>query len=184
MDGRARSRGRALLIPSVAAAHLVCVVLGALQVDLQSAGRLGRAVAYYGALSGADSGYNFFAPEVNALPWATFQIADAGGTARAEVLESGANHEADLRVRSIISLFLLADHEALRRSLVASWAGKMFARHPGAESVVVRLEICDLPSMQGYRDGARPSWDLLYQAKLVTKSRLRAASPRSDGGAP
>lgn len=184
MDGRARSRGRARLLLGVAAVHLVCVALGALQVDLQSAGWLGRGLAYYGALSGADSGYNFFAPAVNALPWARFQITDAGGAARADVLESGANHEADLRARSILSLFLIVDDEALRRSLVASWAGKMFARHPDAESVVVRIEICDLPSMRQYRDGERPSWDLLYQAKLVPKSRLRASAPQRDGGAP
>ncbi|KYG10943.1 hypothetical protein BE21_01115 [Sorangium cellulosum] len=183
MAGRARSRGRTALIVAAAAAHLGCVVLGALHVDPQRAGWLGGVIAYHGALSGADSGYNFFAPAVSALPWARFQVTDASGAAHAEVLESGANHEADLRVRSILSLFLQAQDEALRRSLVASWAGKMFARHPGAKSVVVRLEICDLPSMQEYREGRRPAWNLLYQAKLVQQSRGPAARPRS-GGAP
>ncbi|WP_437828150.1 hypothetical protein [Sorangium sp. So ce1153] len=183
MGGRTRRRGRTVFIVAAAAAHLGCVVLGALHVDPQKAGGLGRVIAYHGALSGAGSGYNFFAPSVSALPWARFQVTDANGAARAEVLESGANHEADLRVRSILSLFLQAEDEPLRRSLVASWAGKMFARHPGAESVVVRLEICDLPSMQQYREGRRPAWDLLYQAKLVQHSRVPAARQR-NGGAP
>lgn len=183
MGGRARSRGRTVVIVAAAAAHLGCVVLGALRVDPQVAGVLGGVITYHGALSGAGSAYNFFAPAVSALPWARFQVTDANGAAHAEVLESGANPEADLRVRSILSLFLQAEDEALRRSLVASWAGKMFARHPGAESVVVRLEICDLPSMQQYREGRRPAWDLLYQAKLVPQSRVPAARQRS-GGAP
>ncbi|WP_438009519.1 hypothetical protein WME89_13075 [Sorangium sp. So ce321] len=183
MVGRARSRGRTVFIVAAAAVHLGCVVLGALHVDPQKAGGLGGVIAYHGALSGAGSGYNFFAPAVSALPWARFQVTDANGAAHAEVLESGANQEADLRVRSILSLFLQAEDEALRRSLVASWAGKLFARHPGAKSVVVRLETCDLPSMQQYREGRRPAWDLLYQAKVVPQSRVPAARQR-NGGAP
>ncbi|WP_437283695.1 hypothetical protein WME90_33585 [Sorangium sp. So ce375] len=168
---------------AAAAAHIGCVLLGALQVDLQKAGRLGSVVAYYSALSGADSGYNFFAPSVSALPWARFQVTDARGRVIPDVLESGANQEADLRVRSIVALFMIEEDESLRRSLAASWAGKVLARYPGAASVTVRLEVCDLPSMQEYREGERPTWGLIYRAKLVRKQRFRAAS-RAKGGAP
>ncbi|XXX74248.1 hypothetical protein WMF30_42050 [Sorangium sp. So ce134] len=65
--------------PLAATGHLGCVVPGALHVDLQRAGRLGRVVAYYCALSGAGSGYDYFAPSVGALPWARFQATDASG---------------------------------------------------------------------------------------------------------
>ncbi|WP_437324308.1 hypothetical protein [Sorangium sp. So ce381] len=183
MGGRQGRRRLARLAMAAAAAHLGIVVLGALQVDLHKAGRLGQAVAYYGALSGADSGYNFFAPSVSALPWARFQVTDARGRVISDVLESGANHEADLRVRSIVALFMTEEDESLRRSLAASWAGKVLARHPGAASVIVRLDVCDLPSMQEYREGKRPTWGLIYQAKLVPQRRFQAAS-RAKGGAP
>ncbi|WP_437285768.1 hypothetical protein [Sorangium sp. So ce406] len=175
MGERTRRRGLALMTLA-AAAHLGCVLLGALHVDPQGAGRLGRVIAYHSALSGADSGYNFFAPSVGALPWARFQVTDARGRVNADALESGANHEADLRVRSLVSLFLTEEDESLRRALAASLAGKVLARYPGAASVVVRLEICDLPSMEEYRDGKRPAWNLIYRAKLVPLARLAAGS--------
>ncbi|MGK3959778.1 hypothetical protein WMF38_42860 [Sorangium sp. So ce118] len=181
--GETRRRRALALLILAAAAHLGCVVLGALQVDLRKAGRLGEALAAHSALSGADSGYNFFAPSVGALPWARFQVTEANGKVSTDALESGANHEADLRVRSIVALFMTEEDESLRRALAASWAGKVFARHPGAESVVVRLEICDLPSMKEYRDGKRPTWDLVYQAKLVPLPGSPAGS-QGKGGAP
>ncbi|WP_433928626.1 hypothetical protein AB3662_34850 [Sorangium cellulosum] len=171
MGERTRRRGLALMTLA-AAAHLGCVLLGALHVDPQRAGRLGTVIAYHSALSGADSGYNFFAPSVGALPWARFQVTDARGRVNADALESGANHEADLRVRSLVSLFLTEEDESLRRALAASLTGKVLARYPGAASVVVRLEICDLPSMEEYRDGKRPAWNLIYRAKLVPLARL------------
>lgn len=183
MGGRQRCRGLAFIALAAAAAHLGCVILGALHVDLQRAGRLGKGVAYYGALSGADSGYDFFAPSVGALPWARFQVTDARGRVIDDALESGSNPEADLRIRSLVSLFLTEEDESMRRSLAASWAGKVLARYPGAESVVVRLEICDLPSMQEHHDGKRPAWNLLYEAKLVRQHRPPAA-PQEQGGAP
>ncbi|WP_437965420.1 hypothetical protein WMF04_38160 [Sorangium sp. So ce260] len=56
MGGRQRRRGLALMAVA-AAAHLGCVLLGALHVDLQRVGRLGWGVAYHGALSGAEEGH-------------------------------------------------------------------------------------------------------------------------------
>lgn len=183
MGGRQRRRGVALMALAAAAAHLGCVLLGALHVDPRRAGRLGWRVAYHGALSGAESGYNFFAPSVGALPWARFQVTDARGRVIDDALESGANPEAELRIRSLVSLFMTAEDASMRRSLAASWAGKVLARYPGAESVVVRLEICDLPSMQEYRDGKRPAWNQIFEAKLVRQRRPPAA-PQEKGGAP
>ncbi len=181
MEGTARSRGRVLLTLA-AALHLGCIAIGAMHRSLNGSGYLGSAAAYYSALSGAYSGYGFFAPGVGAMPWATFEITDANGAVITDALESGANHEADLRIRNILPLFNSGD-EALRRSLVASWAGKMFARHPSAESVAVRLEAYDLPSMQEFRDGKQPAWEPLYKAKFVTRSRHRAAL-QEKGGSP
>jgi len=183
MGGRPTGRRRALSGLAVALAHLGVVTLGALQVDLLGGGSLARTVAYYAVLSGADSSYDFFAPRVDARPEASFQVTDATGAVRTEGLAPGANREAAIRVDNIVRLFLLTDEEKVRRSLAASWAGKVFARHPGAESVVFRLEFCDLPSMREYREGKQPSWDLEYQAKFVPQAKLRAAR-EAPGGTP
>ncbi len=37
----------------------------------------------------------------------------------------------------------------------------MFTRHAGAEKVLVRVEACDVPSMEEYREGERPTWHLI-----------------------
>jgi hypothetical protein len=168
-------RRRAFAALVVAGGHLGCVALGALRVDLNGGGPLSRAFAHYGTLSGADSAYGFFAPDVAALPWAFFEVTEATGAISSDVLERGANREADIRVRNIIGTFWNVGTEPLRRALAASWAGKVFARHPGARSVVVRLESYDLPSMKEVREGKTPRWVVHYEAKFIPRARLRAA---------
>ncbi|WP_438033931.1 hypothetical protein [Sorangium sp. So ce204] len=166
---------RALFVLPAAAIHLgLVIVLGVLQVRLPYEGWVERAVGYYGAFSGASSAYSFFAPTVGPLLWATFEVRDRAGALTTEVLETGASREADLRVKNIIGMFRDEQDPAVRRSLVASWAAKVFAKHPAADSVVVRLESYDLPSMAEYRAGKQPRWYVEYKAKFNLKARLAA----------
>ncbi|WP_433936434.1 hypothetical protein AB3662_17300 [Sorangium cellulosum] len=169
-------RWRALVVLAAAAGHLgLVIVLGAFPIDLGWGGRLADALASYGMLSGADSGYSFFAPAVGSPPSATFEIMDAKGAVLTDGIKPGTNSEADLRAGNIVGRFWLQDDQALKRSIAASWAGKMFARHPGAVSVVVRVEECEVASMHAYLqgDGFRCHWH--YQAKFVPQATARAA---------
>ncbi|KYF77652.1 hypothetical protein BE11_34805 [Sorangium cellulosum] len=173
MDDTGNIGKRALFVLPAAAIHLgLVIVLGVLHVRLPYGGWVERAVGYYGALSGASSAYSFFAPSVGPLPWATFQVRDRAGTLTTEVLETGASREADLRVKNIIGMYWDEQDPAMRRSLVASWVAKVFAKHPEAESVVVRLESYDLPPMAEYRAGKQPRWYVEYQAKFNMKAQL------------
>ncbi|WP_437680784.1 hypothetical protein [Sorangium sp. So ce131] len=177
-------RGRALVVLVAAAGHLgLVIILGALQIDLRGRGPMADAIAGYGALSGADSGYSFFAPDFGSPPMATFEVVDATGAVIIDHLESGANTEADLRTGNVVGKFQLEEDQALKRSIAASWAGKMFARHPGARSVVVRVDECDVAPIHVYRQGDGLRCELHYQAKFVPRAQLRAA-PTRDGGAP
>ncbi|AUX41570.1 hypothetical protein SOCE26_029910 [Sorangium cellulosum] len=169
-------RGRALVVLAAAAGHLgLVIILGAIRVDLRVLGPVAGAIASYGVLSGADSGYSFFAPGVGSPPVATFEVVDAAGAMIKDHLESGDNAEADLRAGNVVGRFWLEQDQALKRSIAASWAGKMFARHPGAQSVAVRVEQCELAPMHVYRpeDGLRCA--LHYQAKFVPHAKLLAA---------
>lgn len=157
---------RLRVIALLAAAHLVLVAMGALHVELRREGLLGRAVGEYAALTGADASYGFFAPAFDSDLFATFEITEPGGRATSDVLETGASHEADFRVRNIVGTFFQGG-EAWRRALAASWAGKMMARHPGASSVVVRLASYDLPSMGEIRRGLKGHWSVRYRARFV-----------------
>jgi hypothetical protein len=169
-------RWRALGVLAAAAGHLgLVVVLGAFQADLGCGRWLADALASYGTLSGADSGYAFFAPAVASPPSATFEIVDATGAVVTDGLKPGTSSEADLRAGNIVGRFWVQGDPALKRSIAASWAGKMFARHPGAVSVVVRVEECEVASIHAYRqgDGFMCRWH--YQAKFVPQPTARAA---------
>ncbi|WP_437293168.1 hypothetical protein [Sorangium sp. So ce426] len=175
------SRSGAVLAPAAALGHLGLVILGALFVYPRGDGRLTRALSYYGAISGADLAYTFFAPNVDAAPWATFQIMYPGGASASDTLGPANGHEEEIRIRSVVSTFFR--QPTSRSALVASWADEMLSRHPGAESVVVRLEACALPSMREYRAGRRPRWNVRYEGRITSTPSSRA--PRGDGaGAP
>ncbi|WP_437946473.1 hypothetical protein WME98_37260 [Sorangium sp. So ce296] len=175
MDETGKIGKHALLVLPAAATHLgLVLVLGVLHVRLPPGGWVERAVGYYGALSGASSAYSFFAPSVGPLPWATFEVRDRAGTLTTDVLETGASREADLRVKNIIDMYWDEQDPAVRRSLVASWVAKVFAKHPEADSVVIRLESYDLPSMAEVRAGKQPQWYVEYRAKFTLKAQLAA----------
>jgi hypothetical protein len=68
-----------------------------------------------------------------------------------------------LRVSSIMTS---SSFEEIRDPLAASWAGKMFGRHPSAREVVIRIETHDMPPLEAYRDGARPAWVPVYEVSF------------------
>jgi hypothetical protein len=181
---------RCRLLLSVAAGHLALVTLGASTVSLGELGLPGRALDAYGALSGASSSYGFFTPGVSFQLGARFDVIDGAGLVTRASLATGASHEADIRVGNIIDQFgTLGDEDdeegsaQLRRSLAASLAGKMFARHPEASAVVVRLETFEPVSMEAWRSGERPAWKPLYTAKFVHQAQPEAESgEESDDG--
>jgi hypothetical protein len=166
-----RARDRCLLL-GLALGHLILVALGAGSVSLRPLGPVGSMLDGYGALSGASSGYGFFAPGVNGQLVAHFDVVDAEGRRTAAALETGSSHEADLRVGNIIDQFWHEDDApGLERVLAASLAGKIFARHPEAREVAVRLEHFEPVSMEAYRGGARPAEIPIYEATFVHGAR-------------
>ena len=64
---------------TVAASHLCLVTLGASSVRLYDLGLPGRVLHEYGALSGANSGYGFFAPGITSQLGARFDVVGPHG---------------------------------------------------------------------------------------------------------
>ncbi|WP_437591264.1 hypothetical protein [Sorangium sp. So ce1000] len=180
MEGIRNSQGRVAALVAVVG-HLGLVVLGALQIHPEGDGWLARALAYYGALSGAESGYDFFAHSITPLPRARFHVSDAAGATLTDALESGASRETEIRILNLVTPLLNVEDPAIQRSIAASWAGKVLARHPAAESVLVRVETYDLPSMREYREGKRSGWNLQYEAKFMLRAKLRTSREASGG---
>jgi hypothetical protein len=74
------------------------------------------------------------------------------------------NHEVRVRTASLLHLFLVPE---LRDPFAASWAARVFGRHPQAEAVAVRVEEYMLPTLEEYRDGKRPHWQPIYDATFA-----------------
>ncbi|HEY8378877.1 MAG TPA: hypothetical protein VIK91_20435 [Nannocystis sp.] len=179
-----RTRKKVLL--AAAACHLALVVAGGLHLCLWDAGLPGRLATYYGALSGVDTGYAFFAPRVAIPPRARFTITDRAGREFADVLTTGVTREADIRIEDLIEVFTKTskrrrDREAVRelqREIARSWAAAMFTRHPEAVSVVVDVGRPRVPSMAKLRRGEPPGWRSLYRVR-VTRAAERPAGASS-----
>ena len=174
MEGDTMGRGHRIALLIAVGAHLGLVTAGALEVRLPE-GRASRAIAEYGALSGAENFYTFFAPGVDTELRPIFEVTPRSGGVITDVLKKPESSEVDLRVGNLYSVFWWEGAD-LHRALLAAWAGAMFTRHAEAEHVEVCVEVCDVPSMAEYRGGERPAWHLLERTAF---SRGTAG----DGGA-
>ena len=160
-------KGQNLLIGATFC-HFLVMIAGAASIDLSNLGFAASPLDLYGALSGANRRYGFFAPGVGSQSRARFEVIEHDGNKFEQSLLDGSSHEADLRVGNIIDMFLRMDDDAddMRRALAASLAGTFFGRHPNARDVVVHLDEFEPVSMAQYRAGERPTWDEIYTARF------------------
>src|SRR5215467_1795638 len=83
----------------LAAAHLVVVVCGAAnRLPSSEGGGPTQLIGWYASISGADSQYGFFAPEVGSPYRARFVLQDDRGAVWCDAQEQGASPEAELRL--------------------------------------------------------------------------------------
>lgn len=128
---------------------------------------------YYAAVSGTEGPYGFFAPWVAPELRATFQMRDDAGRETSDVLETGATPEADRRFKNVVTKLWLATDPAVAKLFTRSFAKRMLLRHPSARTVTVRVDAFDLPTMDAYRRGERPSWKL-RSSQTFTRRPKRA----------
>jgi hypothetical protein len=160
-------KGVRRLLLTVGAVHLLLVALGAASIEWREHGRVGRWLAVYSGLSGADAGYGFFAPGVGSQVHAVFDVQEKNGHTFTTTLESHSSQEANLRVGNITDQFADFEEdksEELTRSLSASLAGTIFGRYPRARTVTVRIEQFTPVDMKEFREGKRPRWEPAYSA--------------------
>jgi hypothetical protein len=147
----------------LAATHLGLVGVSAAGIRPGLSGAASEAVAFYGAVAGADNSFSFFAPGVPSELKMRFGVALADGSQRLETLSSGVSAEDDRRINNTLTTSLShAKGRAQQRVLLSSWAAKVFARYPGAERVVVHVDWFDLPTMPEYAAGRRGGWRPLF----------------------
>lgn len=165
-------RFRACLWTLLGAAHLIVVVCGAGGcLPERSNAPLAHLLRSYARLSGADSEYGFFAPEVGAEQRARFLLQDEDGATWSDAIDQANSPEARLRLLNIVEHPFMSgaaqELPAWRQQLVKSWAAALFSRHPRAVSLTVVVEAYDVPTMAEYRAGQAPSWKLVYEARVL-----------------
>ncbi|MDI1435041.1 MULTISPECIES: hypothetical protein [Polyangium] len=154
----------------LAAAHLLFVTLGAADMPLLHVGPIGRVLSHYSDLSGAGTGYGFFAPVARDQLMLHFDLIDHEGRKTTTTLETGGSREVDLRLSHVAAEFQYDDSER-RRALATALAARMFTRNPEAREVVVRAEDFESVSMEEHRNGRTPRVTPVYQAKFKRGSR-------------
>lgn len=133
--------------------------------------RTGQSVArflvLYQYLTGTGNCFGFFAPGVISQMKVGYEIQRDGKVVEEGIVGSE-NAEVSLRMHNLTQQFWTASQNPdVRRSLAASFAGKLFSLHPTAESVSISLKSYVLPSMAQYREGLRPSWEKNYLGNFV-----------------
>lgn len=168
----------------LAAAHLALVICGACDGLPDGRGEpIARPLLWYAQMSGADSKYSFYAPEVGDNYRARFTLQDSQGCAWSASFEEADSPEARLRLSGIAAAGFAngaaAESPERRKRLVRSWAATMFSRHPSSVSLTVVVEEYEIPTMAQYREGRRPRWNVVYQAQAQ-----RNSSPPQERGVP
>ncbi|MDI1475470.1 hypothetical protein [Polyangium sp. y55x31] len=166
----------------LSAAHLLLVTLGAAGVELHDVGPIGRLLDHYGLASGAGCEYGFFTSRDHGQFVLHIDVIDAEGRQTTRSLDTGASHEAELRVAHIANEFETKKPE-LRRELARSIAAKMFERHPEAREVVLRVEYFVAVSMAEHQRGREPRVTPFYDARFrKPRPRLEARHGSAHSG--
>lgn len=149
----------------LAGLHLVLVICGAFKRPLLPKELpASEPLRIYGAVSGADSNYGFFAPSVGPQLRAIFTLTDRDGKSWTDTLTRGLNAEATLRAGNTVSVIASPElTEETRKALVTSWALAMFNKHPTVVELIIRVEVFDPPTMTEFQEGTRPEWKMVEQ---------------------
>lgn len=151
--------------------HLLLVVAGAAHLTSRVRGPVGRGLRFYEALTGAGDSYAFFAPSVGPQLRARFVLSTSQGQRSVETLETGKSREVAFRLGNVAAtIYLVAKRAELRRAFLGALAANRLGAHPEASLVQVKIEQWVMPTMAGYRLGARPWWRSLLEATFVRTS--------------
>jgi hypothetical protein len=129
----------------------------------------------YGNLSGACSGYSYFAPSVASQVIAHAEWLDQEGVPHHERRDGRAG-ESDLRTTA---MFLMLQQLEATDMTARALGADVLQRHPEAEAVTVTLALYGVPTMEEYRGGLRPWEEVFYRAVVARRHDLRRAT---EGG--
>ena len=108
---------------------------------------LERPLSLYGKYSGAETHFNFFAPNVSTQARAYFVLTRRDGSSWTERLDAG-GVEANQRLAMMFTYYGVPETRAV---FARSWAVYMLEHHPEAVAVEVHVEILEIPTLDELR---------------------------------
>jgi hypothetical protein len=148
---------------ALAGLHIAMVACGAAGWSVLPADTaIGHGLQVLRGYTGSDASYGFFAPGVSCTVRPAFTLIDAEGKRWTDTLDADMGREAQLRIGSGVGL--TGAFPGLLPRFAHSWAATMLGRHPTAKTVIVRIEMCEVPPMDAYRNGQRPGWVQVFPA--------------------
>lgn len=156
-----RARRRDLALLALGGAHLAFVA-NAITGLVGFGGSPALAAGFYGNVTGAETGYTFFAPRVPFEITPTVRLLNARGGVLPS-LPAGSQEER-FREASLGLYFMQQESSGLAAAALAADA---LRRSPQARSVVVSFKIHNIPTMEAYRRGDRPTDELVYEGEFA-----------------
>jgi len=129
-----------------------------------------RFVVPYGLYTGADNKYAFFAPTVPSAQRVRVRVLCGAQWIPFEATVNSS--ESRLRLHTIASLVM---HKETEEHVAASWAAFALGSMPCANAALVEVDYYGIPTMDDYRRGDRPGWNLLHVLAFMTKEELKSA---------
>ena len=124
-----------------------------------------RPLKLYGAYTGAQTHFNFFAPTVSTQARAKFVLTRPDGTQARDELVTG-NFEANQRLAMMFTFYGVPE---ARPFLARAWAVHMLNRHPEADSVEVSVEVLDIPTLAELKAGKSSKWVEIDRTRLARR---------------
>jgi len=133
----------------------------ALGQKLTASNPVREALNTYVQITGIETGYGYFAPNVPGSYALVFELDYPDGRVEYE-LPSVRSAAAGLRIAGLLDSIGRTPYDALREILLKTLAQSMWREHPDVESVRAILGSVTLPSVSQFEQGKRESYEFLY----------------------
>ncbi len=137
------------------------ITFAALGKMLSEANPVRQALATYLNITGIESGYGFFAPNVPNSYKLVFEIRYGDGRVEYQLPRVGSN-AAGLRVVALLDNISAIDYELLRRTTLKMLAFAVWREHPDAEVIRVVFGMVKLPRIEQFVRGEKETYEFLY----------------------
>lgn len=122
---------------------------------------LRRGLVTYQHLTGIETGYGFFAPNVAISHKLVFVVKYSDGHVEYE-LPSVAGSATGTRMPLLLDSIAHTPYEPLRQTMLKMMAFKIWQRHPDAEVIRAVFGYVDLPGLSDYACGMKESYEDLF----------------------